>query len=535
MKSLWDARFPSRRSTVMSLNGMVATSQPLAAAAGLEILRQGGNAVDAAVATAAALAVVEPMSTGVGGDAWVLVRLPDGAVIGLNASGCAPSAATLAEFTQRGYREMPLEGPLCVTVPGAVDGWATLLAQYGRRSLAEVLAPAIHYAEHGFPVSPVIARAWQASENKLRKHPETARTYLIDGQRAPRPGEVFRQPNLARTLRLIAEGGRSAFYEGEIAEAVGRSIAAEGGLLSAADLAAYRSQWVEPIWTDYHGYRVYECPPNGQGLVALLALNILAGFDLRALPFGTPEAVHLQIEALRLAFADGLRYIADPEVAEVPVAGLLDPAYSEARRASIDPTRAAETVSPGQPRIGDDTVYLTVVDRDRMACSFINSLYYSWGSGVVAGTTGILLQNRGAGFSLDPSHPNAIAPGKRPYHTIIPAMVTHEDKLFMSFGVMGGFMQPQGHVQVLCNIVDWGMDPQTALDAPRFRVVGDEVALEPHWPDETRDALAAMGHRFAPAPEMGAFGGGQIVMVDQRSGALLGASEPRKDGCAIGW
>lgn len=535
MEGVWGARFPSRRSTVMSLNGMVATSQPLAAAAGLEVLREGGNAVDAAVATAAALAVVEPMSTGLGGDAWMLLRLSDGTVVGLNASGGAPAAATPAEFRRRGVSEMPLRGLLPVTVPGAVDGWTTLLAAYGRRSLAEVLAPAIHYAGQGFPVSPIVARTWQASEAVLRAFPETARTYLIDGHRAPGAGEVFRQPNLARTFRLIAQGGRDAFYEGEIAEALDRSSAAHDGLLTAADLAAHHSRWVEPIWADYRGYRLYECPPNGQGLVALLALNLLEGFDLGALTFGSPEALHLQIEALRLAFADGFRYIADPEAASVPVTGLLDPAYTTGRRGLIDPTRAAVRAAPGQPRFGDDTVYLTVVDRDRMACSFINSLFHGWGSGVVAGETGMILQNRGAGFSLDPEHPNVVAPGKRPYHTIIPAMVTHEDRLFMSYGVMGGLMQPQGHVQVLCNIVDWGMEPQTALDAPRFRIADDAVALEPQWPAAVREALTARGHRFAPVPAMGAFGGGQIVMADLQSGALLGASEPRKDGCAIGW
>lgn len=535
MEGMWGTHFPSRRSTVMSLNGMVATSQPLAAAAGLEILRAGGNAVDAAVATAAVLAVVEPMSTSLGGDAWALLRLPAGKVVGLNGSGAAPAGATLDEFQRRRVDEIPLRGLLPVTVPGVVDGWATLLDAYGRRSLAEVLVPAIHYAEHGFPVSPIIARAWQAGEALLRTVPETARTYLVNGHRAPRAGELFRQPNLARTLRLIAEGGRDAFYGGEIAEAMGRFSAEHDGLLAAADLAAHRSRWVEPIWTDYRGYRLYECPPNGQGLVALLALNLLAGFDLGALPFGSPEALHLQIEALRLAVADGFRYIADPGAVRVPVAGLLDPTYAADRRARIDPARAAVSVEPGQPRVGDDTVYLTVVDRDRMACSFINSLFHHWGSGMVAGETGVLLQNRGASFSLDPAHPNVIAPGKRPFHTIIPALVTHEERLFMSYGVMGGLMQPQGHVQVLCNIVDWGMEPQTALDAPRFRVVGDAVALEPHWPAAARAALSALGHQFVSVPEMGSFGGGQIVMVDRQSGALLGASDPRKDGCAIGW
>jgi gamma-glutamyltranspeptidase/glutathione hydrolase len=419
-----------------------------------------------------------------------------------------------------------------------VDAWATLLAEHGTLPLGQVLAPAIAYAEHGFPVSELIARAWHMAVPKLQQHPDAARTYLIDGRRAPRPGEIFHQPNLARTLRMIAEGGRDAFYRGPIAEAIVHTSEQYGGLLTMEDLAGHRSTWETPIHATYRGYTVYECPPNGQGLTALLALNILSGFELAPLGPGSAEALHLQIEALRLAFADAARFIADPAMVAVPVDELLSEAYSARRRALIRHDRAADTVAAGHVPVSEDTVYLTVVDEAGNAVSFINSLYYGFGSGVVVGDTGICLQNRGACFVLDPEHPNCLAPGKRPYHTIIPGMVLRGDRLWSSFGVMGGFMQPQGHVQVLVNMLDFGMNPQEALDAPRFELIAPyvepkAVALERGIDPQAAAALAALGHQIVPSGVFG-FGGGQIIVVDE-NGVRHGGSDPRKDGCAVAY
>jgi len=529
--------FPSRRSVVMASRGMVATSQPLAAQAGLQVLIGGGNAVDAAVATAAVLNVVQPMSTGIGGDVFALLYLADsGAVKALNASGRAPRRATLSYFQERGLAEIPTTGMLPVTVPGTVDGWATVLEAHGTMSLAEVLEPAITYAEEGFPVTERVARGWRMLAPKLMAHPDAAATYLVDGQ-PPRPGQVFRQPNLARTLRLIAEEGRDIFYRGEIADQIVRFSEANGGLLSLDDLAEHRSTWEEPIWIDYRGCRIYECPPNGQGLAALLALNVVQGYDLASSGHNTAEALHLLIEAMKLGFADAFEYVADPAFADIPLAGLLSADYTAQRRRLIKPKRALAGVPAGIPEVGGDTVYLTIVDGDGNAASFINSLYMGFGSGMVVGDTGIALQNRGALFSLDPGHRNCIAPGKRPYHTIIPALATRDGRLFMSFGVMGGFMQPQGHLQVVCNILDFGMNPQEALDAPRFRWDrGRVVALEPGVPPEVRRTLQDWGHEVVVGePWQGNFGGGQVIMRDPESGVLLGGSEPRQDGCAVGY
>ena len=487
--------YPSRRSVVMSLRGMVATSQPLAAQAGLQVLINGGNAVDAAVATAAVLNVVQSMSTGIGGDAFALLYLADsGTIKALNASGRAPKRATLDFFQERGLAEIPLTGMLPVTVPGTVDGWATVLEAHGTMSLAQVLEPAIAYAEEGFPVTERVARGWRMLAPKLSAHPDAAGAYLVDGQ-PPRPGQVFRQPNLARTLRLIAKGGSDVFYRGEIAEKIARFSQANDGLLSLDDLAEHRSTWEEPIWVDYRGYRVYECPPNGQGLAALLALNVVQGYDLASSGHNPAKALHLLIEAMKLGFADAYEYVADPAFADIPLAGLLSADYAAERRRLINPGRALADVPAGTPVVGGDTVYLTVVDGNGNAASFINSLYMGFGSGMGAGDTGIALQKRGALLSLDPGPRNCIAPGKRPYHTIIPALATRDGHLFMSFGVMGGFMQPQGHLQVVCNVVDFGMNPQEALDAPRFRWDrGRQVALEPDVSAEVRSTLRDWGH-----------------------------------------
>lgn len=528
-------RYPSRRSVVASGRGMVATSQPLAAQAGLRILLAGGNAIDAAVATAAALNVVEPMSTGIGGDVFALLYIArTGEVKALNGSGRAAQAATAEEIKRRGHESMPLWDMLAVTVPGTVDAWQTALETHGTMSLAQVLAPAIEYAEGGYPVSELVAAAWHTIAPRLEKDADAVRAFLANG--TPRPGQMVKLPDLGRSLRQIAEGGRDAFYRGPIADAIVRASETKGGLLTHADLAAHHSTWDEPISIDYRGHRVYECPPNGQGLAALLALQTVANDDLVAMGADSPETKHLLIEAMRLAYADAFTYIADPRAAEVPTEELLSPAFAATRRSRIDMARAAESVAFEPLPVGDNTVYLTVVDAEGNAASFINSLYYGFGSGIVAGDTGIALQNRGAGFVLDETHRNCIAPGKRPYHTIIPCLVTKGGKLWSSLGVMGGFMQPQGHLQVLTDMIDFGMNPQEAMDAPRWEVMTnlEQVALERSNSSAVRDALVAKGHRLVD-PGLFGFGGGQIIRIDEESGARLGGSDPRKDGCAVGY
>src|SRR5690349_6411461 len=526
------------RSIVRSQHAMVASSQPLASEVGLEVLKRGGNAVDAAIAMAAMLNVTEPMMTGVGGDAFMLVYWSKTKELkGLNASGRAPAALSLDYFAKRKITKMPEFGMESITVPGAFDGWVTLLDKYGTMRLADVLEPAIDCAENGFPVMEKTAEDWNAEAAKLKKNPAGASNYLIDG-RAPNAGEIFRQPNLARTLRTLARGGRDAFYKGEIARAIVDYCEKNGGFISLADLAAQKSEWVEPISTNYRGYTVYEIPPNGQGLTALLTLNILEGFDLAALSAQPDRYYHTLIEATKLAFADRNRYIADPAFSKVPVAELLSKEYAAKRRALINPHKALDAPPPGQINAGSDTTYFTVVDKDGNAVSFINSLFDAFGSGIVAGDTGIVLQNRGSSLSLDPSHPNHLEPGKRPFHTIIAAMVFKDDKLYMSFGVMGGGIQPQGHVQVLVNIIDLGMGLQQAIDAPRYRYMsGKDVLLEEELGATVISQLMSLGHRRASPPGVlrSSMGGGQAIMIDPVSGTLMGASDPRKDGLAIGY
>ncbi|MEO6727265.1 MAG: gamma-glutamyltransferase [Blastocatellia bacterium] len=519
------------RSAVRAMNGMVATSQPLASAAGLRVLQQGGNAIDAAVAAAAVLCVVEPMMVSPGGDLFALVwDAKKKELKALNASGRAPQAANIDELKKRGFTRIPQNGIHAVTVPGAVDGWAKLLERYGTMKLAEVLQPAIEYAERGYPVTDVIAEDWEAGVS-YKKNEDFARTFLPDGK-SPKPGEIFTNKNLARTLKAIAAGGRDVFYKGEIAQKIVRFAESQGGLHTMQDFAAHTSNWLDPIRTVYRGHTVYELPPNNQGLAVLQMLNILEGYDVRSLGHNTAEYLHLLVEAKKLAYADRAWHIADPAFYKAPLDKLTSKEYAAELRKKIDLNRAAGP-SPVGSRGGEDTVYLTVVDKDHNAVSFIQSIFSAFGSGLVAGDTGIVLHNRGAGFSFDPNHPNKLEGGKRPFHTLIPAMVFKDGQPWLTFGVMGGDMQAQGHAQILLNLIDFGMDVQQAGEQARFRDFENGLALESGVGPNVRKALEAKGHRLTAAP--GAFGGYQAIMIDPKTGALFGGSDPRKDGCAIGW
>jgi gamma-glutamyltranspeptidase/glutathione hydrolase len=594
--------FNSRRSPVLGRGGMAVTSQPLAVAAGLEILRKGGNAADAAVAMAAALNVTEPTSTGIGGDCFALffdARLRQ--VSALNGSGRAPAGLTLERLQREGFGgELPEFHAYTVTVPGACAGWCDLVERSGRLSMRDVLAPAIRLAEEGFPVTPITAYFWGRGVERQLRHALGGLELTIEG-RAPRPGEIFRNSGLSRTLQAVAEGGKLAFYQGDIAEAIAATVHAAGGCLTVEDLAEHQSTWEQPISTTYRGLRVWECPPNGQGLAALIGLNILEGFDLAALEPLSAERLHLEIEAMRLAFADTSWYVADPAFDPAPLDGLLSKDYAEKRRCSIDPRSASRDVRRGAPTAASDTVYLSVVDGEGNACSFINSNYMGFGTGIVPAGWGFTLQNRGLGYSLEAGHPNALAPRKRPYHTIIPGMMTRlrtplspgpfplkgegefagnlgirvgkadpntqisdfippslpeegggennlppgwdqrvgEEELFASFGVMGGFMQPQGHLQVVTALVDDGLDPQTTLDQPRFCIqegeTGGKVALEEGIDPQVVAELADMGHPVERVSGYSRviFGRGQIILRQAESDVLWGGSDPRADGCAM--
>src|SRR5436189_5233989 len=473
------------RSPVLAMNGMVATSQPSSSAASLRVLEDGGKAVEAAITAAAVLNVVEPVMTGIGGDRFDLIYMQqDKKPVGLNGSGWAGSKATVDFFRSRNLNDIPGTGMYSVSVPGTVAGWYKLHQKYGKLPISRLLAPAIEYAEKGFPVSEIIAAQWQGTEEKLRQTPDAARVFLVNG-RAPRHGEIFKMPELARSLRAIAGQGRDAFYKGEIARKIVEFSNKNDGMLALSDFAEFDAQWVEPVATNYRGYDVYELGPQTQGMTVLQMLNILEGYDLKSLGHNSPEYVHLMVEAKKLAYADRDAYIADPDKAAVPVARLISKEYAAERRKLISRTQAMANPRPGIRETGD-TVYLTVVDKDRNAVSFINSLFEGFGSGLVAGDTGIVLHNRGALFVLDPNHPNVIAPRKRPFHTLIPGMVLKEGRPFFSFGVMGGDNQPQGHVQSLINLIDFGMDVQQAGEAPRFRHSGEEVLLESAFTDSVR-------------------------------------------------
>lgn len=534
----FDIAFPSRRSNVIARNGLVATSQPLAAQAGVDILRQGSNALDAAIATVAALCVLEPCSTGIGGDAFALIwSAADKKLYGLNASGPAPAALSADYIRAQGHTEFPALGGLAVTVPGSLRGWQLALDKFGTQDLATLLKPAIHYARDGYAVSERIAKQWSRSVEKMSAHPDSKRVWLPHG-RAPEAGEIFRNPEFAATLQALVDHGIDNFYQGEIGRQIADCVQAAGGFLTQQDLINYQAEWVEPISIDYRdGYRFYEIPPNGQGLTALLALNLIKGIDVKGMGHGTPEQTHLYMEAIKLAFADAHAYIADPKKADVPVEALLSEEYTAARRALIQPNSAL-TPHAGDPQQRGDTVYLTVADSEGNMVSWIQSLYMGFGSGLTAGTTGVQLQNRGANFTLEKGHPNEAAGGKRPFHTIIPGFITKNGDAWASFGVMGGFMQPQGHLQVGSNLVDFGMSPQAALDAPRFFwQKGMEFGLEAPFGDDIITAMRDLGHDLLPADKAANlhYGGGQVIVRNPETGVLIGGSEPRNDGAAVGY
>ena len=525
--------YPSRRNVVYGSRGMVATSQPLAAQAGLQILQAGGNAIDAAIATAAALTVLEPTANGIGGDAFALVW-HGGRLHGLNASGPAAATATRERMVSLGHQSMPKYGALPVTVPGTPAAWAALAARFGHLPLTQSMAAAIGYAHDGYPVSPSVAYAWQQATALFRTNLQGQHFQpwfeLFAPQHAPQAGEVWRSPGHAKSLQVIAESNAAAFYHGALAEQIVACVQGAGGDLSSADMAGYAVDWVEPISVNYRGYDIWEIPPNGHGLVALIALNLLEGFEFAERD--TVLTYHRQIEAMKLAFADGLAYIADPAHMQMSVSQLLSRAYADERRRLIGPTAqlpSAGTLAPG------GTVYLSTADAEGNMVSLIQSNYMGFGSGLVVPGTGIALHNRGNNFSLDAAHPNCIGPGKRPYHTIIPGFMTKNGAPVGPFGVMGGFMQPQGHVQMVMNTVDFHLNPQAALDAPRWEwEAGRTVNIERTTGEHLFRGLAAMGHDVNWQNNRLAFGRGQIIWRDA-AGVLCGGTESRSDGAVLGW
>jgi len=535
------------RSEVAAQHGMACTSHPLATQIALDILKKGGSAADAAIAANAALGLMEPVGAGLGGDLYALVWDAKGRRLqGLNASGRSPRALTLDHFRKLGLTHIPPMGPLPVSVPGAVDGWYMLHGRFGRLPMKDLLAPTIRYAREGHPVSELVAYYLGRSLGPLGRYPGFKETYTVDGARMPRAGEVFRNPRLARTLERIAEGGRDAFYKGDIAREIAAYMKAQGGFLAYEDLAAHAGEWVDPVSVNYRGYDVWEIPANGQGIAALQMLNILEGYDFSKIPFGSPRHVHLFTEAKKLVFEDRAKYYADPAFAKVPVRGLLDKAYAASRRALIDERRASRRLEAGNPALKDgDTVYLTVADGEGNMVSLIQSNYRGMGSGMTPGDLGFVLQDRGELFSLQEGQANTYAPGKRPFHTIIPGFITRKGEPFLSFGVMGGEFQPQGHVQIVMNIVDFGMGTQEAGDAPRMAHDGSPeptgekgrlpgtVQLESGFPYETVRELMNMGHGVAWM--LGGYGGYQGIRWDPASRVFFGASESRKDGQAAGW
>jgi gamma-glutamyltranspeptidase/glutathione hydrolase len=522
------------RSPVHARNGIAATSHPVSTFTALSILQAGGNAMDAAVAACAVQGVVEPESTGIGGDCFVLYA-PGGSgdVIAYNGSGRAPAAATPEWYADQGITEIEQTMPHAVTIPGSIDAWDRLIRDHGSMSLGELLQPAIDYARDGYAITPRVSYDWHMTVDMLRDDPNAARIFLPEG-RAPKVGEMHSQPELAMTLAKIAENGRDAFYTGEVAADMVEYLQSLGGLHTMEDFATAAGEYVTPIRTDFRGYEVLECPPNGQGITALIMLNILSRFDPAGVDPLSVERLHIEVEAGRLAYADRDAYIADPDQVEVPVDKILSVQHSEDLRNQIDPARAMDPLEPAPLPNHEDTVYITVVDKDRNAVSFINSIYHNFGSSRVSPKFGVLMQNRGEAFSLDPAHPNCIAPGKRPMHTIIPAMLLKDGRAQMPFGVMGGTYQAFGHAHFLTRVLDFGFDLQEALDLPRmFPEPGGNLELESGFAPEISEGLAKMGHKVSKPKKP--IGGAQAIWIDWENGTLCGASEPRKDGCAIGY
>ena len=537
------------RSVALGRNGMIATSQALASAAGLKALQDGGNAIDAAITAAAVLAVVEPSMNGIGGDLLAIVwDAKTKKIYAIDATGRSAYRATPDEFSKRGLETMPGSGPLAVDVPGVIDGWSQLLTRFGTIPLAKALQPAIKYARDGFPVQEIVADDWSDAAKRLSQDPAAAKTFLPNGQ-APRHGEIFANPRLAATLELIAKGGRDAFYKGTIARAIIADMRARNGLLDERDFSDHKSDWVEPIQTSYRGHDVLEMPPSTQGFVALEMLNILEGFDIKSLGHNTADYLHLVTEAKKIGFADRAAYLADRDaMPKDALKTLLSKDYAALRRKEISMektgTYKAGVLSPGGTGAAGadvdfmgadlgDTIYMTAADGQGNVISLIQSLFSSFGAGIVAGDTGITLHNRGSGFNLRAGHPNQIAPHKRPLHTLVPAMILKDGKPWVSFGVMGGDNQAQAHAQVVMNLVDFGMNIQTAGEVARMRHGGQELSLESGIGEDVRKVLAARGHQ--PRDGRGAMGGFQGIMIDPRTGVLMGGSDVRKDGLAIGW
>jgi gamma-glutamyltranspeptidase / glutathione hydrolase len=537
------------RSEVIAPHAMAATSHPLATQIALDVMKAGGSAVDAAIAANAALGLMEPTGNGIGGDLFAIVWDPKTKKLhGYNGSGRSPKSLTLEYFQQQGITDIPPHGPLPVSVPGTVDGWFALHGRFGKLPMPQVLAPTIRYAREGHPVHQTIAYYWNLSVPRLSKWPGFAEQFTIDG-RAPRVGELWKNPNLANTLKKIADGGRDAFYKGDIARTIDAYFKANDGFLSYEDLATHQGEWVEPVSTNYRGYDVWELPPNGQGIAALQMLNVLEGYDFSKIAFGSAEHLHLLVEAKKLAFADRARWYADPAFRPAPVARLISKPYAAERRKLISPDKVLREVQPGTPKElqEGDTIYLTTADKDGMMVSLIQSNYRGMGSGMTPPGLGFILQDRGEMFVLQPGHPNSFEPGKRPFQTIIPAFITKDGKPFVSFGLMGGAMQPQGHVQIVMNLVDFGMNLQEAGDAPRLQHDGSTeptgqntmmsdggvVQLESGFPYETVRGLMSLGHHVEWA--LGPYGGYQAIRRDPDTGVYYGASESRKDGQAAGY
>ena len=531
------------RSEVIAQQGMAATSQPLATQVALDILKQGGSAVDAAIAANAMLGLVEPTGCGIGGDLFAIVWDAETKQLhGLNASGRSPAALKAEYFTEQGLTTIPSFGPLPVSVPGAVDGWFSLHEKFGRLPMTSILSPAIEYARRGYPVSEVVAYYWQMNVDRIGEYEGFADVFMPNGK-APTTGQIFKNPSLAATYEKIATGGRDAFYKGDIARVIGAYMKEQGGFLSYEDLAAHTSEWVEPVSTNYRGYDVWELPPNGQGIAALQILNILEQYDIEGMGFGSADYIHTFVEAKKLAFEDRAKYYADPAFNDIPVDALISKDYAQKRRALINPNKAAKRYDAGV--VEGDTIYLTVADKDGNMVSLIQSNYRGMGSGMTPPVLGFILQNRGELFTLAPNHFNTYEPKKRPFHTIIPAMVTRNNKPWLSFGVMGGATQPQMHAQIVVNLIDFGMNLQEAGDAPRFIHVGSssptgalmkdggELSMETGFATEVRRTLYERGHQLSD--KLGIYGGYQAILYDADKQVYFGASESRKDGQAAGY